>query len=89
MELWRLEHARLEVGAMVVLVLIKSKKSKKSKKSILELSQKLKKVHAILNPIVVFADFSMWNDGKVMFVFREKLCFAVVFAQSEGNTSKT
>ena len=31
-------------------------------KSILELSQNVKKVHAILNSIVDFADFCKWSD---------------------------
>ena len=30
---------------------------------------KVKKVYAILNSIVDFADFSRWSDGKVMFGF--------------------
>ena len=39
----------------------------KSKKSILELSQNVKKVHAILNSIVDFADFSRKSDGEMLF----------------------
>jgi len=41
-------------------------KKVKKVKNILELSQNVKKVHAILNSIVDFADFSRKSDGGML-----------------------